>query len=108
MEEIIKKLQEEEGYNGTDEGIACARVSEQEAVKDAVKEAMEEGLLQPHGIPPNLKQDCMFRILCVKTLGGFRRRDGDDSIWRVYRIYFKDGQRSVWPGAMVLYAMWKK
>ena len=73
MEEIIKKLREEEGYDGTDEGIAGARVSEQEAVKEAVKEAMEEGLLQPHEIPPNLKQDYIFRILCVKTLGGFKK-----------------------------------
>ena len=65
MEEIIKKLQEEEGYEGTDEGIAGARVSEQEAVK----EAMEEGLLQPHGIPPNSKQDGIFRILCENPNG---------------------------------------
>jgi hypothetical protein len=49
MEEIIKKLQEEDGNEETDEEIASAHVSEQEAVK----EAMEEGLLQPHGIPPN-------------------------------------------------------
>ncbi len=35
----------------------------------AVKEAMEEGLLQPHGIPPNSKQDRIFRILCENPNG---------------------------------------
>jgi hypothetical protein len=65
MEEIIKKLQEEEGNKETDEGIASAHVSEQEAVK----EAMEEGLLQPHGIPHNLKLDGIFRILCKNPNG---------------------------------------
>jgi hypothetical protein len=60
MEEIIKKLREEEGNIGTDEGIADARVSEQKAMK----EAMEEGLLQPHRIPPNSKQDEIFRLSC--------------------------------------------
>ncbi len=25
---------------------------------------MEEGLLQPHGVPPNSKQEGIFRILC--------------------------------------------
>jgi len=51
MEELIQKLREEEGSEGADEDIAGARISEQEAVR----EAMEEGLLQPHGIPPNSK-----------------------------------------------------
>jgi hypothetical protein len=65
IEEIIKKLQEEEGNKRTEEGIAGAHVSEQEAVK----EAMKEGLLQPHGTPPNLKQDKIFRILCKSPNG---------------------------------------
>jgi hypothetical protein len=30
----------------------------------AVREAILEGLLQPHGTPPNTKQDGIFRILC--------------------------------------------
>jgi hypothetical protein len=65
LEEIIKKLQEEEGKEGTEETIAGARISEQEAVK----EAMKEGLLQPHGIPSNSKQDRIFRILCKNPNG---------------------------------------
>ena len=65
MEKIIKKLQEEEGNKGTEEMIAGARISKQEAVK----EAMKEGLLQPHGIPPNSKQDGIFRILCKNPNG---------------------------------------
>ncbi len=65
MEEIIRKLQEEEGNKGTEEGIASAHASEHKAVK----EEMEEGLLQPHGIPPNSKQDRIFRILCKNPNG---------------------------------------
>jgi hypothetical protein len=60
MKEIIRKLQEEKSNEGTEGGIASAHASEHKAVK----EAMEEGLLQPHGIPPNSKQDKIFRILC--------------------------------------------
>jgi hypothetical protein len=65
IEEIIKKLQEEEGNKRTEEGIAGASVSEQEAVK----EEMKEGLLQPHGIPPNSKQNRIFRIICKNPNG---------------------------------------
>ncbi len=65
IEEIIKKLQGEEGNKRTEEGIAGAQVSKQEAVK----EAMKEGLLQPHGIPPNSKQDGIFRNLCKNPNG---------------------------------------
>ncbi len=35
----------------------------------AVKEAMDEGLLQLHGTPPNSKQDGIFRILCENPNG---------------------------------------
>jgi hypothetical protein len=34
-----------------------------------VKEARDEGLLQPHGTPPNLKQNGIFRILCENPNG---------------------------------------
>jgi hypothetical protein len=29
-----------------------------------VQEAINKGLLQPHGTPPNTKQDRIFRLLC--------------------------------------------
>ena len=65
MEEIIRKLQEEEGNKGAEEGIASTHASEHEAVK----EAMQEGLLQLHGIPPNSKQVGILRILCENPNG---------------------------------------
>jgi hypothetical protein len=65
MEEIIKKLREEEGSEGSEERTANAYASDNKAVK----EAMEEGLLQLHGIPPNSKQKGIFRILCKNSNG---------------------------------------
>ena len=82
MEELIKKLREEEGSNGTDEGIAGARISEQEAVR----EAMEEGLLQPHGIPPNSKQDGVFRILCENPNGLNNQITGNQKLGKAIDI----------------------
>jgi hypothetical protein len=37
--------------------------------QEAVKEAVDKGLLQPHGIPPNSKQQGTFRILCKNPNG---------------------------------------
>ncbi len=65
MEEIIKELSKKEGNGGSEDGTKTARISEHEAVK----EAREEGLLQPHGTPPNLKQDRISRILCKNPNG---------------------------------------
>jgi hypothetical protein len=65
MEELITKLQEEGGMEWTEEGVAGTRVAEQEAVKEAV----DEGLLQPNRIPPNFKQQGIFRILCKNPNG---------------------------------------
>jgi hypothetical protein len=87
IEEIIKKLQEEEGNERTEEGIAGARVSEQEAVK----EAMKEGLLQPHGIPPNSKQDRIFRILCENPNGLNNQITGNQKLGKAIDIKDKLG-----------------
>jgi hypothetical protein len=65
MEEIIKELSEKEGNGGSEDGTKTARILEHEAVK----EARDKGLLQPHGTPPNSKQDRIFRILCENPNG---------------------------------------
>jgi hypothetical protein len=65
MEEIIKELSKKESNRGSEDGTETARISEHEAVK----EARDEGLLQPHGTPPNSKQDRIFRILCENPNG---------------------------------------
>jgi hypothetical protein len=58
-------LSKKEGNGVSEDGTETARISEHEAVK----EARDEGLLQPHGTPPNLKQDRIFRILCKNPNG---------------------------------------
>jgi hypothetical protein len=65
MDKFVRKLHEEKGNKGTKEGMTKAHASEHEAVKEAV----EEGLLQPHGTPPSLMQDGIFWILCENPNG---------------------------------------
>jgi hypothetical protein len=65
VEDFLEKLQEEEGIGHEDKEATRARVAEQ----GTVKEAADEGLLQMHGDPPNLKQHGIFRILCENPNG---------------------------------------
>ncbi len=65
MEEIVKELSEKEGNGGLEDGTETAHISEHEAVKEAI----DKGLLQPHGTPPNSKQDRIFRLLCENPNG---------------------------------------
>jgi hypothetical protein len=65
MEEIIKESSKKEGNGGSEDGMEYAHISEHEAVK----EARDEGLLQPHGTPPNSKQDGIFRFFCKNPNG---------------------------------------
>jgi hypothetical protein len=69
MEEIIAKLK------GTEEGRdnSSAERNARMAEHAAVREAITKGLLQPHGNPPNTKQDGIFRLLC-KNPNGFNNR----------------------------------
>jgi hypothetical protein len=67
MEEIIVELEEGMGDRCNDGGLeGDAKMAEHAAVWEAIT----EGLLQPHGTPPNTKQDGIFRILC-ENLNGF-------------------------------------
>ncbi len=69
MEEIIAELKgREEGRD--DSSAECnARMAEHVAVREAIT----EGLLQPHSNLPNTKQDGIFRLLC-KNPNGFNNR----------------------------------
>ena len=69
MEDIISELKGAEGGDVTREMEDSARVAE----RMAVHEAITEGLLQPHGLPPNTKQDGIFRLLCENP-NGFNNR----------------------------------
>jgi hypothetical protein len=65
VEDFLEKLREEEGIGHEGKEATLARVVEQ----GAVKEAVDKGLLQMHGNPPNLKQQGIFRILCENPNG---------------------------------------
>jgi hypothetical protein len=65
MEDIIAELKGAEEMRGDGDAESNARAMEHAAVQ----EAATEGLLQPHGTPPNAKQDGIFRLLC-KNLNG--------------------------------------
>ncbi len=78
MEELLEKLREEEGIEHTEEGAAGTRAAEQ----GAVKEAVDEGLLQPHGIPPNSKQ----RILCENPNGLNNQITGNQKLGKAINI----------------------
>jgi len=69
MEDIISELKGAEGGDVTREMEDSARVAE----RMAVHEAITEGLLQPHGLPPNTKQDGIFRLQCENP-NGFNNR----------------------------------
>ncbi len=66
MEIIINKMRKEMAEN--EEG---GETSDSTRVEEhaRVLEAVEEGLLQTHGIAPNSKQDGIFRILCENVNG---------------------------------------
>ena len=69
MEKIISELKGAEEIDVTREMEDSARMAE----RKAVHEAIAEGLLQPHGLPPNTKQDGIFRLLCENP-NGFNNR----------------------------------
>ena len=60
MEDIISKLNRTEGGDLTREMENSARMAEHKEVHEAIT----EGLLQPHGLLSNTKQDGIFRLLC--------------------------------------------
>ena len=66
MEEIISELKRAEETTAFCNEEDSVRVTEHAAVREAIT----EGMLQPHGTPPNTKQDRIFSILC-KNPNGF-------------------------------------
>ena len=82
MEELLEKLREEEGIERKEEGAAGTRAAEQ----GAVKEAVDEGLLQPHRIPPNSKQHRIFRILCKNPNGLNNQITGNQKLGKAINI----------------------
>ncbi len=58
---MIVELKDGAGARCNDGGLeGDARMADHAAVWEAIT----EGLLQPHGTPPNTKQDGVFKILC--------------------------------------------
>jgi hypothetical protein len=82
MEEIIAELKraEEERGNGEIKSNACA------AEHAAVREAITKGLLQPHGTPPNTKQDGIFQLLCKNPNGLNNQITGNHKLSKAINI----------------------
>jgi hypothetical protein len=82
MEEIIAELKrvEEERGNWDIESNKCA------AEHAAVREAIAKGLLQPHGTPPNTKQDGILQLLCKNPNGLNSRITGNHKLSKAIDI----------------------
>ncbi len=65
MEKIIAKLKRAEEEKGNGDAESNTRVAEHVSIREAIT----EGLLQPHGTLPNTKQDGIFRLLCKNPNG---------------------------------------
>ena len=70
MEMIINEMRREMAGNEEGEQIHGSTKAKEHA---RVMEAVEEGLLQVHGITPNNKQEGIFRVLC-KNANSFNNR----------------------------------
>ena len=82
MEAIIREMREEleeEGGNRTSGGTRAEEYAR-------VLEAVEEGLLQTHGIAPNSKQEGIFRLLCENVNGLNNRISGNHKIEKALDI----------------------
>jgi hypothetical protein len=60
MEDIITELKGDEEERDNGDAESNTRAPEHAAVQEAIT----EGLMQPHGTPPNTKQNGIFRLLC--------------------------------------------
>jgi hypothetical protein len=82
MEEIIVELKRAEGEkgNGDVQNNVCA------AEHVVVREAITEGLLQPHGTPSNTKQDKIFQLLCKNPNGLNKQITGNHKLSKVINI----------------------
>ncbi len=83
METIINEMRKEMAEK-EDRGWASDSARAEEHAR--VLEEVEEGLLQTHGIAPNSKQDCIFRILCEKANGFNNRISGNQKIAKALDI----------------------
>ncbi len=83
MEIIINEMRKEMAENEEGGETSNSTRAEEHA---RVLEAVEEGLLQTHGIAPNSKQDGIFRILCEKVNGLNNRISGNQKIAKALDI----------------------
>ena len=79
---IIQKMRKELEVEGEIRSSGDTRAEEHAQVLEAV----EEGLLQTHGIPPNSKQEGIFRMLCENTNGFNNRISGNHKIAKALDI----------------------
>ena len=95
MEDIISKLNRTKGGDLTRETENSARVAE----RKEVHEAITDGLLQPHGLLPNTKQDGIFRLLSENPNSFNNRITGNRKLDKA--INLKDEPRLVIPAGIL-------
>jgi hypothetical protein len=82
MEAIIREMRKELEEEGGNRASGGTRAEEHARVLEAV----EEGLLQTHGIAPNSKQAGIFRMLCENANGFNNRISGNHKIEKALDI----------------------
>jgi hypothetical protein len=83
LEGIINKIKEGENFKETNNGRDGIAAKEEH---ERVMEAMQEGLLQIHGMAPNTKQDRIFRIMGENCNGLNNRIGGNEKIGKILDI----------------------
>ncbi len=83
MEMIINEMRREMAGKEEGEQHHGSAKAEEHA---RVMEAVEEGLLQVHGITPNSKQEGIFRVLCENANGFNNRISGNQKIAKALDI----------------------
>ncbi len=82
MEEIIREIKEGGEHEKESEDSVTASVNEQKWVMEAV----QEGLLQIHGLAPNTKQQEIFQIMGENCNGLNNRIGGNEKITKMLDI----------------------
>ncbi len=82
MEEIIAELKRAEEEKSNRDIESNARAAEHAAVREAIT----EGLLQPHGTPTNTTQDRIFQLLCKNPNGLNNQITGNHKLSKAINI----------------------
>ena len=99
LDEVLKDLSSEEdtdttaslsGSEGSGEQNVSLTEEEMEALimeeTECVQKAIEKGLLQVHGTPPNTKGEGIFRLLCENPNGINNNTNGNEKLEKAVEL----------------------